>query len=119
MRRREFLKTTLLGAIAAGAWQPVSAAGIGGGFYNAQKTNEEALPFSGPSLKGMITDFEDPACVNALNPGWMEIEFGPWCWDLSHVYNCKWALHLHNQIPNVEDVKLAVRHPDCESWWLL
>lgn len=119
MDRRSFLKLALAGTGLAATWQPASAAGI-----FTRTSQAEPLPKGGksaltPSLKGIVTDNENPAVVNSLCPDWMEIEFGPWCWDMSHQYNCKWGLHLFNSIPAVADIQQAIQHPAYDGWWLM
>jgi hypothetical protein len=73
---------------------------------------------AGTALKGLCCNDEDPAAVNPLNPEWMYIEFGSWCWNLNAQYVCKWALHLFDAVPLPEDVAKAIQHPSYEGWWL-
>src|SRR5581483_3536368 len=118
MHRRSFLKMALAGGTLAATWQPASAAtGLVSKFQpTAPKDNAPRGTFQ--SLKGIVTDNEIPAVVNSLNADWMEIEFGHWNWNMEYQYNCKWSLHLFNQMPDAEEVRLAIQHPSYEGWWL-
>src|SRR5947208_14369646 len=116
MRRREFLSTILAGATLAATWQAASASGLGK--QPAPVKFDDKGSQLAPALKGFGANDENPATVNPLNPEWLYIEFGSWCWDMSHQYNCKWALHLGDQIPNADDVAQAIQHPSYDGWRL-
>ena len=116
MRRREFLSTILAGATVAATWQAASAGGIAKETAAAPSSDKGAPVLV--SQKGFAANDESPATVNPLNPEWMYIEFGPWNWNMDAHYNCKWALHLTDQIPNADDVAKAIQHPSYDGWWL-
>src|SRR5581483_9802264 len=118
MHRRSFLKMALAGGTLAATWQPASAASGLVSKFQPSEPGDNAPKGIARSLKGIVTDNETPAVVNSLSADWMEIEFGPWNWNMDYQYNCKWALHLFNQIPNAGDVQQAIQHPSYEGWWL-
>ncbi len=118
MDRRTFFKTAFFGAIAATTASPAAAAGIRREFQDFAEPINAANGILGPSLKGVVTNDERPERLNPLNPGWMEIEFGHWCWNMQAQYNCKWGLHLFNMVPAAEEIAKAIQHPAYDGWWL-
>lgn len=118
MNRRGFLKAALAGATLATGWQSAALAS-GFGPKASEPEFEDKAKVGLVALKGICTNDENPDRVNCLNPNWMYIEFGDWCWNMAHQYNCKWSLHLFDQIPNAADVAQAIQHPSYEGWWLM
>lgn len=118
MDRRSFLKIALAGTGLAATWQPAAATGLLPKLLPGESVESAPKPLA-PSMKGIVTDNENPTVVNSLCPDWMEIEFGEWCWNQDHKYNCKWALHLFNQTAAASDIQQAMQHPSYDGWWLI